>query len=301
MENTNKSMQRLYNAKLIELTNDDILRIQKKLLEMIIDLKEIFEANDIKYYLGGGSALGAIRHKGFIPWDEDFDINMTRESCNKLIEIYKINTAFSEKYYLCENLYDNEFDVNFLRIKLKGTSFKEYLYEDYSKDGIFIDIFPVENMYNNKILRNLHGVMTTGLLFISSCVRIYNKKDRYLAFKGDGDYTKSIKRKAFIGKIFSVINLNRWLRWTTQVMAMCKNEESKYISVPTGKRHFWGEMYSRDDIFPVKYSKFESIELPVAKNNEKYMKKMFGDYMKIPKEEEREKHFICQWKVGEEK
>lgn len=301
MENTNKSMQRLYNAKLIELTNDDILIIQKKLLEMIIDLKKIFEANDVKYYLGGGSALGAIRHEGFIPWDEDFDINMTRESCNKLIEIYKTNNTFSEKYYLCENLYDNEFDVNFLRIKLKGTSFKEYLYEDYSKDGIFIDIFPVENMYDNKILRNLHGIMTTGLLFISSCVRIYNKKDRYLAFKGDRDYTKSIKRKAFIGKIFSVINLNRWLRWTTRVMTMCKNEESKYISVPTGKRHFWGEMYYRDDIFPVKYSKFESIELPVAKNNEKYMKKMFGDYMKIPKEEEREKHFICQWKVGEEK
>ena len=184
-----------------------------------------------------------------------------------------------------------------MRIKLKGTSFKEYLYKDYSKDGVFIDIFPVENMYNNPILRKFHGLLVTINLFICSTVRIYEKKEKYLKFKGDKKYTKTIKIKAFIGKLLSFFSLNKWLRISKKIMSSCKNENSKYISVPTGKRHFFGEMYEREDIFPVKYKKFENIELPVANKNEKYMEKMFGDYMKIPKPEDREKHFICEWRL----
>ncbi len=297
MENTNKSMQKLKNEELIELSTDDIKKIQACILNMMKELDEIFQKNNIEYYLGGGSALGSIRHKGFIPWDEDMDLNMKRKDCEKLIEIYKNTPEFNEKYYLCDNSYDKEFDVNFLRIKLKGTTFKEYLYEDYSKDGIFIDIFPVENMFNNKILRDIHGFLVTTMLFITSCVRIHKKEERYLNFKGNEEYSKNIKRKSALGKIFSIIKLNSWLRISKRVMMMCKNENSKYISVPTGKKHFWGEMYERKNIFPVQYKKFEDIELPVAKENEVYMSKMFGDYMKIPKVEDREKHFICEWRI----
>ena len=77
MENTNKSMHKLKNEKLIELSMKDIKIIQSCILNMIKELDEIFKKNNITYYLGGGSALGAIRHQGFIPWDEDMDINMT--------------------------------------------------------------------------------------------------------------------------------------------------------------------------------------------------------------------------------
>lgn len=297
MENTNKTMLKLTNDELVELTEKDIKAIQQVLVDIIKDLDNIFKTNNLRYYLGGGSALGAIRHQGFIPWDEDLDINMPRKDCEKLVEIFKNNKEINEKYYLCENSYDNEFDVNYLRIKLKGTSFKEYLYKDYSKDGVFIDIFPVENMYNNPILRKFHGLLVTINLFICSTVRIYEKKEKYLKFKGDKKYTKTIKIKAFIGKLLSFFSLNKWLRISKKIMSSCKNENSKYISVPTGKRHFFGEMYERKDIFPVKYKKFENIELPVANKNEKYMEKMFGDYMKIPKPEDREKHFICEWRL----
>ena len=297
MENTNKTMLKLTNDELVELTEKDIKAIQQVLVDIIKDLDNIFKTNNLRYYLGGGSALGAIRHQGFIPWDEDLDINMPRKDCEKLVEIFKNNKEINEKYYLCENSYDNEFDVNYLRIKLKGTSFKEYLYKDYSKDGVFIDIFPVENMYNNPILRKFHGLLVTINLVICSTVRIYEKKEKYLKFKGDKKYTKTIKIKAFIGKLLSFFSLNKWLRISKKIMSSCKNENSKYISVPTGKRHFFGEMYEREDIFPVKYKKFENIELPVANKNEKYMEKMFGDYMKIPKPEDREKHFICEWRL----
>ena len=183
--NTNAQLQKLHNAQLQELTQDDIENIQHIILSMISDLDEYFKEHDIHYYLGGGSALGSIRHQGFIPWDEDMDINMPSADIDKLAELFKTDSYLSNKYYFCENDYDQEFDVNFARIKLKGTSFKEYLYKDYSKDGIFIDIFPVENVPDNKLLRNIQGFFVTSLLFICSCVRIKDKKNLYLDFQGD--------------------------------------------------------------------------------------------------------------------
>ena len=104
MENTNKTMQKLKNNKLMELTLDDIKEIQLCILEMIKDLNDFFDKNNIVYYLGGGSALGAIRHQGFIPWDEDMDINMPRKNCEKLVELFKINkeincSNYSHKIY----------------------------------------------------------------------------------------------------------------------------------------------------------------------------------------------------------
>ena len=85
MENTNKSMQKLKNEKLIELSTEDIKRIQACILDMMKELDEIFQKNNIEYYLGGGSALGSIRHKGFIPWDDDLDIGMPRADYDLLM------------------------------------------------------------------------------------------------------------------------------------------------------------------------------------------------------------------------
>ena len=299
--NTNAQLQKLHNEQLQELSQEDIENIQHIILSMIADLDQYFQKHDIHYYLGGGSALGSIRHQGFIPWDEDMDINMLSADIDKLANLFKTDSYLSEKYYFCENDYDHEFDVNFARIKLKGTSFKEYLYKDYSKDGIFIDIFPVENVPDNKLLRNIQGFFVTSLLFICSCVRIKDKKELYLNFQGDDTYTSGIQKKVRIGKIFAFRSLNKWLKSSKKMMRKCKNQHSQYITVPTGKRHYFGEMYKREDIFPVVYKKFNDIELPVARHNEIYMSKMFGDYMKIPAVEDRERHFICSYNLGEYK
>ena len=123
------------------MANYDIRPLQLRILKNLLAVDKVCKEHNLRYYIMAGTMLGAVRHKGFIPWDEDMDINMKRKDCERLIEIYKNTPEFSKKYYLCDNSYDKEFDVNFLRIKLKGTSFKEYLYEDYSKDGVFIDIF----------------------------------------------------------------------------------------------------------------------------------------------------------------
>ncbi len=292
MFETNKYIKTLENKFCKILTEDEIKEIQQIVLGMMVDLNDIFQRYDIKYYLGGGSALGAIRHKGFIPWDEDMDINMFRKDYEKLIKIFDEEPRLYEKYYLCENSYDNEFDVNFMKIKLKGTVFQEYLYSDYNKDGVFIDIFPVENVPNNKILQKLHGYLIHGMLFICSCIRFYKKKEKYLSFGNDIKYVKAVKKKARIGKIASAFGRNFWLRISKKIMTMCKNENSNYLSVPTGRKHYFGEMIRRNEVQPLKWVPFENIELPVAKDNATYMSNLYGDYMKIPEVSKRERHYI---------
>lgn len=292
MLQTNQYIKKQSNSLCKKLTQKEIEQIQSIVLDMMEDLDSIFQDYGIQYYLGGGSALGAIRHQGFIPWDEDLDLNMFRESYDKLIQIFDQEPRLYEKYYLCENSYDNEFDVNFMKIKLKGTVYQEYLYSDYSKDGVFIDIFPVENVPNSSLVRKFHGSLIHLLLLICSCLRFYEKKEKYFTFSNEKDYIKLVKKKARIGKIFSIFGLNFFLRFSKKMMSSCKNKNSKYLTVPTGRKHYFDEMILRDDVLPLQRVPFEHLSLPVANHNDVYMTHLFGDYMKIPKKENREQHFI---------
>lgn len=292
MLHTNQYIKQQTNSLCKMLSQKEIQKIQSIVLDMMEDLDAIFQEYGIEYYLGGGSALGAIRHQGFIPWDEDLDLNMFRSSYEKLIQVFDTEPRLYEKYYLCENSYDHEFDVNFMKIKLKGTVYQEYLYSDYSKDGVFIDIFPVENVPNSKLLRKFHGSLVHSLLFVCSCLRFYSKKKKYLTFSDEDEYVKIVKKKARIGWIFSFLGINFFLWLSKKIMSFCKNQDSIYLTVPTGRKHYFDEMILRSDVLPLKRVSFDRLSLPVANHNDIYMTHLFGNYMKIPKKENREKHFI---------
>ena len=174
----------------------DLKRIQEIELEMLKNFHTLCTTNNLRYYIVGGTLLGAIRHGGFIPWDDDIDIAMPRDDYEKFINIYsKEMPSFLE-------VKSNPLNLDIVQIVNKNTLIELGKQEQ----GVFIDIFPVENMFDNLIIRNLHGILITAMLFVTSCVRIYKKKTKYLSFKGNKKYTKTIKIKAFIGKIFSIIN-----------------------------------------------------------------------------------------------
>ena len=85
---------------IIFLDDDGLKKYQSELLKMISDVFTFFDENGIAYSLSGGSILGAIRHKGFIPWDDDVDINIPRESYDKLFSLFESDNSLSRKYYL---------------------------------------------------------------------------------------------------------------------------------------------------------------------------------------------------------
>ena len=118
----------------------ELRHLQLVILDIIKDIDIVCKNNGIEYYLLGGSAIGAIRHKGFIPWDDDLDIIMTHSNYNRFLKVCK-EQLNSNKYYVQEGLVD--WPLDYSKIKLRDTILKEP--EGYipatGEQGIFVDVF----------------------------------------------------------------------------------------------------------------------------------------------------------------
>ena len=125
---------------MFEYDTDTLKHVQEVQLMIFKDFIEICEKNDLEYYAYGGTVLGAIRHKGFIPWDDDIDILMFREDYEKFLKI--MGETKSSKYELLNIDKNEDYHYMFSKMSLKGTSFRNYWCLEKSFNvGINIDIF----------------------------------------------------------------------------------------------------------------------------------------------------------------
>lgn len=144
---------------------DNIKKLQNKLFETAIYFDNFCSEYNIKYFLAEGTALGAVRHKDFIPWDDDFDIFMLYEDYNKFIDLAEKHLDKQRFYLQKENT--NELPLYLTKIRMNDTTFIEkYKFDREMHLGIFIDIFCLNNIADNKIIRNIQ--------YFSS--RLLNKK-----------------------------------------------------------------------------------------------------------------------------
>lgn len=285
------------NSSLCTLTQEDIRRIQGALLEQMEDFHFVCRKYGLQYVMAGGTALGAVRHKGFIPWDEDLDVCMPRRDYDRFQALFE--KEFGSRYWVQSIKSNSKYDLNFMKIRKKGTRYVEIFEPDPEQAGLFIDIFCVENTYNNGLLRCLQGMVVNGLLLCSSCVRIYNKKDRLLGYMSGASKkaVQMIRIKAALGKLLSFRSITKWCLSIEKWAGMCRDDTSKYITVPGGKKHFFGEIYERKVFFPPKETEFEGKKFFVVGDAHSYLTKFFGNYMEIPPVEKRERHSIIEFRL----
>lgn len=283
---------------IIILDDNEIKLYQNELLRIIKDIVPFFEKHGIDYSLSGGSILGAVRHKGFIPWDDDIDINIPRKSYNKLLEIFDIELG--ESYYLQTPKSNPELGLLVTQIRKKGTVARRKYDWNSPKEqcGISIDLYIVENTFNNGALRFIQKYSSLMLNFGVSAVRNFNNRNLPEKIKVlEEREVKYSNMKLLLGRVLKIIPLKKWLSWNDKCNSCCKDWNSKYVAIPTGRKHFPKEIYKREDMSVYKKGVFEGEKLNIPIFSEEYLKIFYGeDYMNIPPKGKREKHLFLELK-----
>lgn len=277
------------------LTVEETEKIKKVVFEAALDVIQICEEKDIPYMLGGGSALGAVRHKGFIPWDDDIDLNIPRKDIPQLIEA--IENRYPDKYYIEAPLYTEGYLSSFIQVHRRNTVFQEYMHQDKKNCGIKLDIFIIENTYNNALHRMWHGACVQAGLFFLSCYRMYAWRDEFKKLaEGNRKAGCVMAVKRCIGRLFA-FNPKGLYRSVQRKMAQCRDDASEYITIPSGRNHFFGELYPRNTFMKLQRMEFEGHMLYVTSDYKNYLTRLYGNYMEIPPEDKREHHVLYDLKL----
>lgn len=249
----------------------EIRHLQEVILSIVKDIDELCREHKIQYYLLGGSCIGAIRHKGFIPWDDDLDIIMTRDNYKRFLNVCN-EYLDKDKYVLQEGIKD--WPMPFSKIRLKGTYLHEPDDEYVSKDihGIYVDIFPMDNVSDTPLEAKIQYVLAKYHL----CYLLSRRKY----------HSASVKKKLMIAAAFP-------LRWkflrnlVSNYVQKFNTQETKSLGFFYGRTRFSTSITPKAIYGNPKYVPFEDIQLPVPEKYHEYLTQLFGDYMKLPPEEQR--------------
>lgn len=272
--------------------DSELLDLQKAQLCVYRKFKEICNKYNLRYFAIGGTCLGAVRHRGFIPWDDDMDVAMPYEDFTKFKKIIR-RKKFDGYAILDSNMVKHQ-EGNVLKFYDARTTMIENYVVDYPDRflGVSIDVFPVYGMTNNKVIRSM-------LLMLNEILDIFNIAIRYPAKS-----FHTLKGK-IVGTILSPLKLilpfNFFSRCRERVLKNFSFDETKYVFFAWRKFHAReSDIYNYKQLFP--HSAFaETIELPfedttmpVPKGYDTYLRMDFGDYMTLPPEsEQRAKHSVA--------
>ena len=273
---------------------DELLRLQKTLVAILADVDRVCRANGIRYFLGGGTALGAVRHRGPIPWDDDMDINMSRADFDAFVPAFR--KACGERYWVHSPNDDDTHGLVMARVRLKGTSVRDRNDVNETECGAYTDIFIFENVPDNAALRLLHGLGSLALGLLVSVRKFWRDRKGLLALTATSPSARRTTRTkvalgffvAWLPMDFCVHLANGWNR-------LCRNCSSKRVTCPAGRLHYFGETGLRADLCETREAVFAGVNALISANAESYLARLYGpDYMTPPAERGRERHLFLR-------
>lgn len=249
--------------------NFELEKTQEMLTNMLISFHELCIKNGLRYYMVGGTCIGALRHKGFIPWDDDVDVAMPREDYQILLSLNE--DCFSEE--IKPMFYRNRSGcpIHFLRLVNINTTLIEDAYHNYV-EGVYLDIFPLDGVKKEELenTSRLEKIWNLHAMIMKHC-----STNQYTSFK--------VKFKAFVSKTVPLGILHRLLEY----------EMNKYDLNETGYCANFLGAYGMKEVVPVDYFgkpklyQFEGYELFGPEQAEKYLNHIYGDYTKLPSPDKR--------------
>lgn len=249
--------------------DDNLKQHQLLMLDMLKEADRICREHNIKYMLFAGTMLGAVRHGGFIPWDDDLDIVMLRPDYERFLEIAS-GELNSDNYYL-QKEFSEHWPMFFTKLRKNGTAcIERYVPKDPKvHQGVYIDIFPCDNLYDNAVLRKTQ--------FLASKIVIAKSLD------ARGYLTDSVKKKLFIA-FCRMLPKKPFVSFAQQR----GRDNSKMVHTFFGASSKYGK-----SVFPRKWFtetvklSFEDGSYPVSAYYDELLTKLYGDYMTPTPESQR--------------
>ena len=281
-------------------------KLQLAQLGILKDIDSFCKKYSIEYILAYGTLLGAVRHKGFIPWDDDIDIQMKREDFNRFVKLAK--KEMTDNYDIL-NMYDTPgFVSSFIKISKKGTIFTEATNTNIKyKQGIFVDVFPLDYCVSDEKRRM--KAIRWAWFWEKICV-LKEISDPIINIGGN---QKSIavrakKKIAEIGckaahSILVLLRVDKNKSYKKYLRYACQyNKQKKKCDIlqdfcsPVPKES-WAKIES---IFPTKDVLFEGEMFPAPNDADSVLKIRYGDYMTLPPEDKRHNHMAKELVFGDE-
>lgn len=247
----------------------EINELQKIQLSMLKDFDAVCQRHRISYQLFSGTALGAVRHKGFIPWDDDIDVVMLREDYERFFDSAS-KELDSNKYYV-QREFSEHWPMFFSKLRLNGTTYIEKYHSHDARihQGIYIDIFPCDNLSDSRLMQKLQYIASKIVIAKSLYARGYE--------------TNSTVKKCFM-QFCRILPTEPFKR-----LCIRKNDSSS-LKVHTffgGGKKFERSIFLREWFEQSVKMRFEDSEFPVSAHYDEMLRVMYGDYMIMPTLEQR--------------
>ena len=252
-------------------------------IDLILQLDRMCQKYDLKYCCGAGTLLGAVRHHGFIPWDDDVDVYMLRDDYDRLMEHA---CEFPAPYFLQNSNTEKYLIKNFARLRNSNTlgATNREINTPVNR-GIFIDIFPIDGVSEKRSANSIQKIKNKVLKSISICYN-YSKsfaEERAISNK----LRKAIyKLVAFLfvwdkDGFFRLMdnNLKKYSHPNTRIWG----NRTLVFDCPKSRRLY-------EDYANITYMPFEMIQVPVPENYDSMLRQQYGDYMKIPENKHENMH-----------
>lgn len=271
---------------------NDLKRLQDVLAGILADIDAVCRREGIGYFLGGGSALGAVRHGGFIPWDDDIDLNFFRADFDRFVPAFR--AALGDRYWVHS---PNDADTHGLvmsRVRLKGTSVRDRNDVNERECGAYSDIFIFENVPDNPVLRFGHGLGSLAFGLLVSARKFWRDRKGLLALTATSPAARRATRfKIALGCAVSWLPMDFCVHLANSWNRLCRNDRSKYVTCPTGRLHYFGELARREEVAPGPDVAFGRVRTRVCVDVASYLSRLYGpDYMTPPANPSVERHLF---------
>lgn len=269
---------------------NELEALQKLELEILRKIDVFCRGNNIEYFIIGGTCLGAVRHGGFIPWDDDIDIGMTRDN---YLRFLALADKLEYPLFLQSPKTEKKTPYLYTKIRYTGTKFVEYCNRKIKMNqGIYIDVFPFDNIPDDDVEYSKSFSKIQKLLYLNA-----------LRTSPDVNQKPNTLNKYIKAVLWKILHLTVKIIPKKYISNKIEAEMTKYNNIETKAISCWffpgkyKEYGTRETIFPLKECDFAGVTVLCPNDTDTYLKNHYGNYSELPPVEQRIGHKPYVFKI----